>query len=55
MISLVGCIIPRLFVYWRALRAQPPRAPRHLSRLPESTSYVTDEEPDVVLASGRAS
>ena len=50
MISLVGCIIPRLFVYARALRAKPPRAPRHLSRLPESTSYVTDEEPDVVLA-----
>ena len=50
MISLVGCIIPRLFVYWRALRAQPPRAPRHLSRLPEHTSYVTDEVPDVVLA-----
>jgi len=49
MISLVGCIIPRLFVYWRALRAQPPRAPRHLSRLPEHTSYVTDEAPDVVL------
>ncbi|MCW2737024.1 cytochrome c biogenesis protein ResB [Nocardioides sp.] len=50
MISLVGCIVPRLFVYARALRAKPPRAPRHLSRLPESTSYTTDEEPDVVLA-----
>jgi len=50
MISLVGCIIPRLFVYWRALRAQPPRAPRHLSRLPEHTSYVTDEAPDSVRA-----
>lgn len=50
MISLVGCIIPRLFVYARALRAKPPRAPRHLSRLPESTSYTTDEAPDVVLA-----
>ena len=52
MISLVGCIVPRLFVYARALRAKPPRAPRNLSRLPESTSYVTDEAPDVVL--GRA-
>jgi cytochrome c biogenesis protein len=50
MISLVGCIIPRLFVYARALRAKPPRAPRYLSRLPESTSYTTDEDPDVVLA-----
>ena len=50
MISLVGCIIPRLFVYARALRAEPPAAPRHLARLPESTSYTTDEDPDVVLA-----
>ena len=54
MISLVGCIIPRLFVYARALRAKPPRAPRHLSRLPESTSYTCDEEPDVVLARAAA-
>lgn len=50
MVSLIGCIIPRLFVYARALRARPPRAPRHLSRLPESTSYTCDEEPDAVLA-----
>jgi cytochrome c biogenesis protein len=50
MISLVGCIIPRLFVYARALRARPPKAPRNLSRMPESTSYTTDEDPDVVLA-----
>jgi cytochrome c biogenesis protein len=49
MISLVGCIIPRLFVYARAARARPPKAPRHLSRLPESTSYTTDEAPEVVL------
>ncbi|CUR61409.1 ResB-related putative cytochrome C-type biogenesis protein [metagenome] len=50
MISLVGCIVPRLFVYARALRARPPRAPRNLSRLPEHTSYETDADPDVVLA-----
>ncbi|WP_242497227.1 cytochrome c biogenesis protein ResB [Nocardioides oleivorans] len=50
MISLVGCIIPRLFVYARALRAKPPQAPRNLLRLPESTSYTTDEDVDAVLA-----
>lgn len=49
MVSLVGCIIPRLFVYARALRARPPKAPRHLTRLPESTSYTTDEAPEAVL------
>ena len=52
MISLVGCIVPRLFVYARALRARPPKAPRHLTRLPHSASYTTDEDPEVVL--GRA-
>ncbi len=49
MVSLVGCIIPRLLVYWRALRAQPPAAPRHLDRLPVHTSYVTDDDPQAVL------
>ena len=50
MISLVGCILPRSAVYWRALRARPPRAPRNLSRLPEHASYRTDEGVDDVLA-----
>ena len=50
MVSLVGCIVPRLLVYARALRARPPKAPRNLSRLPESASYETDEDPDEVLA-----
>jgi cytochrome c biogenesis protein len=53
MVSLVGCIIPRLFVYWRALRAQPPAAPRHLSRLPVHASYATDESPEAVLGRAR--
>ncbi|WP_435742885.1 cytochrome c biogenesis protein ResB [Nocardioides sp. SYSU DS0663] len=54
MLSLVGCIIPRTAVYWRALRAQPPRAPRNLTRLPDSTSYRTDEDVEQVLARARA-
>ena len=44
MVSLVGCIIPRSLVYWRAMRAQPPRAPRNLSRLPDHASYTTDDD-----------
>ncbi len=27
MVSLVGCIVPRTFVYWRAMRAAPPPRP----------------------------
>ncbi len=34
MVSLVGCIVPRLLVYVRALRTPPPPAPRNLGRLP---------------------
>ena len=53
MISLVGCILPRTMVYWRALRAAPPAAPGRLSRLPAHASYVTDEGADQVLARAR--
>jgi cytochrome c biogenesis protein len=49
MVSLVGCIVPRTAVYWRALRAPAPRTPRNLGRLPSCTSALTDEDPDVVL------
>jgi cytochrome c biogenesis protein len=53
MVSLVGCIIPRLFVYWRALRAAPPAAPRHLAKLPVHTAYAADEPAADVLARAR--
>ncbi len=39
MVSLVGCIVPRLGVHWRAVRSKPPKAPRNLHRLP---SYVRE-------------
>jgi cytochrome c biogenesis protein len=49
MVSLVGCIVPRLFGYWRSYRKPPPPAPRNLTRLPDHASYTTTEEPEVVL------
>ncbi len=54
MVSLVGCIVPRTFVYARGLRAQPPAAPRNLTRLPSHASYGTTESPDVVVERARA-
>ncbi len=39
-VSLVGCIIPRIGVYARAMRAAPPRTPTNLARLP---AYATGE------------
>ncbi len=53
LLSLVGCIIPRTLVYWRGMRAAPPAAPRHLSRLPEHQAFRTDARPEAVLAGAR--
>lgn len=50
VVSLVGCIVPRSLHYWRALRARPPAAPRHLTRLPDHASYTEEAEPEAVLA-----
>lgn len=33
MVSLVGCILPRTRHHWQAMRQDPPRAPRRLSRM----------------------
>jgi cytochrome c biogenesis protein len=54
VVSLVGCIVPRSFTYLRTIRAQPPAAPRNLTRLPDHASYSTDLEPSVVLDRARA-
>ncbi len=53
MLSLVGCIVPRLAVYARAVRARPPAAPRRLDRLPAYASATTTEPAAEVLARAR--
>jgi cytochrome c biogenesis protein len=47
-VSLVGCILPRTKVYWKALRADPPAAPRNLQRLPESASAEVQAPADEI-------
>jgi cytochrome c biogenesis protein len=54
VISLVGCVVPRLRIYWRAFGSQPPRAPRHLGRLPQSRRFETDDPVEEVLARAAA-
>ena len=39
--SLVGCVVPRTFRLAGSARTLPPRAPRHLTRLPRSAEYTT--------------
>ncbi|WP_246039396.1 cytochrome c biogenesis protein ResB [Glycomyces buryatensis] len=40
MVSLVGCIIPRLRVHLKALRAAPPQAPKRMEILPYHRSLA---------------
>ena len=50
MISLVGCILPRTAAYARAVRAQPPAAPRRLDRLPGHRAVrLEGVEPEAAL------
>jgi len=49
MISLVGCIAPRLRQHARALRATPPAAPRRLDRMPAHRSWTTTASTEAVL------
>jgi len=49
MVSLVGCFLPRLRVYWKAARARPPLTPRNLSRLPSYRRVEVDDDPQLVL------
>ncbi len=49
MVSLVGCFIPRIAVYWRGMRRPPPPTPRHLDRLPDNATYTSEDPPEIVL------
>jgi cytochrome c biogenesis protein len=53
-VSLVGCVVPRSKLHWRAMRAQPPRAPRRLERLPEHGEIEVDGAPEDVLRVAQA-
>ena len=48
-ISLIGCVLPRTRVHWRAMMAPPPPAPRNLLRLAESRSFSTKGSESEIL------
>jgi cytochrome c biogenesis protein len=52
-VSLVGCVVPRSKLHWRAMRAQPPAAPSRLERLPEHGQLEVDAAPEEVLQIAR--
>jgi cytochrome c biogenesis protein len=53
-ISLVGCLIPRIRVHARAMRARPLPAPKRLERLPESGSFETSATPQDFAGAARS-
>ena len=51
-ISLVGCVLPRSKVHWKAMRSAPPKAPARPARLSTGgTVEVAATEDEVVAAS----
>ncbi len=52
-VSLVGCVLPRSRQHLAAVRARPPRPPRHLERLPWHESTVADGTVEEVLERAR--
>ncbi|HVF05539.1 MAG TPA: cytochrome c biogenesis protein ResB [Frankiaceae bacterium] len=53
MISLVGCLAPRIRLHWRALRGRPPAPPKHLDRLAAYETWTTAVPPAEVEAAAR--
>src|SRR5215472_14974119 len=49
--SLAGCVLPRAFRLARSARQPPPKAPRHLARLPQATSMPSGLSPARALES----
>lgn len=54
MVSLIGCLFPRLRLHTRALLRRPPRAPAHPARLAYGTAFATSATPAEVLAASRS-
>ena len=53
-ISLAGCLVPRIRLHARALRKQPPAAPKHLLRLPLADEWRAEDDPRSVIAAAEA-
>src|SRR5689334_13782569 len=52
-VSLVGCVLPRSAVHWRAMRSTPPRAPARLERLGAHATVEVSGSPAEVVAASR--
>jgi cytochrome c biogenesis protein len=48
--SLAGCVLPRSYRLARSSRQPPPKAPRHLGRLPQAAGFATSGGRDQAVA-----
>src|SRR5262249_33429708 len=48
--SLAGCVLPRAYRLARPARQPPPKAPRSLGRLPQSTRFTVAGSPKAALS-----
>ncbi len=48
--SLAGCVLPRSYRLARSAGQPPPKAPRHLGRLPQAAGFLAAAPPDRALA-----
>ncbi len=53
LVSLVGCVVPRSRLHWRALRQAPPPAPMRLHRMPVHEQWESTAAPETVLEAAR--
>ena len=53
-ISLAGCLVPRIRLHARALRKQPPAAPKHLLRLPLADEWPSADTPGAAVAAAES-
>jgi cytochrome c biogenesis protein len=52
-ISLVGCVLPRSKVHWKAMRSSPPKAPSRPARLPANAALELTGAPAEVVGAAR--
>ncbi|MGW1677188.1 cytochrome c biogenesis protein ResB [Saccharopolyspora sp. NPDC002376] len=52
-ISLIGCLLPRCYEYYKQWRSKPVRTPRNLSRMPHHEKATLHSSVDEVMAATR--
>ncbi|MBA2414451.1 MAG: cytochrome c biogenesis protein ResB [Geodermatophilaceae bacterium] len=53
-VSLIGCVVPRTRMHFRAVRQPPPPVPSRLERLPQSATFERDLSPAAVADAATA-